>query len=290
MKITFLGLGAMGSRMCAALLDAGYELTVWNRSSAKATELQQRGATVATTPREAVREADTVIAMLRDDIASRDVWLCDEAGALQGMKRGTVAIECSTLSFEWATQLSVRAEDANVPLLIAPVLGSTPSADSRQLIALVGGDVDAFERAKPVLATMTKAALYIGSAAHAAYAKLAANALLGVQAAAVAEVINKARYAGVNATKLFEVLAQTALCSVSANSTARDMLAADFTPKFPIALFEKDLRYFGACQFEQVPITPSVLLTTGDVFKAATLSGLGELHYTALVKLAHTTR
>ena len=100
-KISLLGLGAMGSRMASNLLKAGHSVTVWNGTPDTATALVSAGATLAATPREAATSADFVIAMLRDDDASREVWLSIDNGALAAMKTGAVAIE-SSVSFRQA--------------------------------------------------------------------------------------------------------------------------------------------------------------------------------------------
>jgi 3-hydroxyisobutyrate dehydrogenase-like beta-hydroxyacid dehydrogenase len=97
-KVTILGTGAMGSRMATNLLNAGHEVTVWNRDSSKLPPLAERGARTATSPRSAVKGAEYVISMVRDDEASRHVWLGEDTGALAGMSQEALAIESSTLT------------------------------------------------------------------------------------------------------------------------------------------------------------------------------------------------
>src|SRR5271170_3568286 len=104
-RVALLGLGAMGSGMAANWLKRGFPLTVYNRSRKKAVELEVAGAKFASTPREAAEEADVVLAIVSDDNASRDVWLGDR-GAFAGARRGTVAVESSTVSPCWARELS----------------------------------------------------------------------------------------------------------------------------------------------------------------------------------------
>ncbi|MGH8430981.1 MAG: NAD(P)-binding domain-containing protein, partial [Solimonas sp.] len=100
-KIAFLGLGAMGSRMAANLIKAGHHLAVWNRDTARGEPLAAQGADMVGTPKVAAVRADVVIAMVRDDEASRAVWLDADTGALAGMSRHAVAIDCSTLTVGW---------------------------------------------------------------------------------------------------------------------------------------------------------------------------------------------
>ena len=129
-EISVLGLGAMGSRMASNLLKAGHSVTVWNRTHDAATNLVATGAKRAATPKEAATGADFVIAMVRDNEASREVWLSSDGGALTGMKKGALAIESSTLTPSWtrelggeAAQRGGRSSEAEV----ATFLGVSPS-------------------------------------------------------------------------------------------------------------------------------------------------------------------
>src|ERR1700733_551551 len=117
MKITVLGLGAMGSRMTVNLLKTGHEVTVWNRTPDTAGALLGAGAKQAPTPREAAVGADFVIAMVRDDEASRTTWLAPDTGALAGMDQDAIAIESSTLSPGWVRELGEIAAAKGVSLL-----------------------------------------------------------------------------------------------------------------------------------------------------------------------------
>jgi 3-hydroxyisobutyrate dehydrogenase len=150
-KVAFLGLGAMGSRMAANLLKVGHELTVWNLNPEAADKLVAAGAMKATNPREAAEGNEFVIAMVSNDEASRQVWLDTKNSALLGMQGGAIAIESSTLTPAWVHELSGAMNKAGVALLDAMVSGSTPQAESAQLVFLVGGDADKLRHAEPLL-------------------------------------------------------------------------------------------------------------------------------------------
>src|ERR1700761_3541667 len=139
-KIAVLGLGAMGSRMAANLLKAGHQVTVWNRTPDVAAALVAAGAKQVLTPREAAMGADFVIAMVRDDEASRTIWLAPETGALAGLAKDAIAIESSTLSPSWVRELGGVVAKKGVAFLEAPVAGSRPQAEAGQLVYLVGGN------------------------------------------------------------------------------------------------------------------------------------------------------
>jgi 3-hydroxyisobutyrate dehydrogenase len=284
MRVAFLGLGAMGTRMAASLISAQFDLTVWNRTIERADSLRAMGANIAAQPNEAAAGADVVIAMLRDDLASRDVWTNKNYGALNAMKPGAVAIESSTLSVDWVKQLGAHANARGVSLLDAPVSGSTPSAESKQLIYLVGGEAAALERVRTVLDAMGSATHYAGPTGSGAIVKLMINTLLGVQAAALAELIPLAERAGIDAARALEIIASTSVCSPAAKSMGKAMLTNQFAPTFPIALLTKDMHYateFVATVRANTPISSA----TYSVLKAAQEAGWGEEQYAALVKL-----
>src|SRR6266508_2922425 len=137
-KVAFLGLGIMGGGMAQNLLKAGFPLTVYNRTRAKADPLAALGARVAGTPREAAANADIVIAMVGDDMASRAVWLGAD-GALAGARAGAVLVECSTLSLEWVRELAGLASERKLDFLDSPVTGSKDAAAAGELKLMVGG-------------------------------------------------------------------------------------------------------------------------------------------------------
>ena len=151
-RVGFLGLGAMGARMARRLVDAGYPVTVWNRSASKADPLVAAGATAAASPREAARDADAVLTMLADPDALRAVVEGDD-GLAAGLSGSTTVIEMSTVGpagIEWLA--SALAE--GTPLLDAPVLGSLTEAEGGTLKVFIGGDREIARRWEPLLSVL----------------------------------------------------------------------------------------------------------------------------------------
>jgi 3-hydroxyisobutyrate dehydrogenase-like beta-hydroxyacid dehydrogenase len=282
--IAFLGLGAMGSRMAANLLKAGNSLTVWNRSPGPAQSLQESGAKVAATPRSAATDADFVVSMVRDDAASRHVWLDSADGALRGMTPGSVAIESSTLSLEWIKDLVSTCTAHQVDLLDAPVLGSRPQAAEAKLIYLVGGAMDTVERVKPVLQAMGSAVHVTGKVGTGAAMKLVANALFGIQVAAVAELLGLIQRQGIELARAVEILGATPLLSPAAKGAATLMHSGDFSPLFPTELVEKDLGYASHAAAQCNSGVP-LIEATRTVFATALSRGMGAENLTGIVRL-----
>lgn len=287
-KVAFLGLGAMGSRMAVNLLKAGHELTVWNRKPEAAQRLVASGAKSASSPREAAEGNEFVMAIVSDDAASRQVWLEPRLGALAGMKGGAIAIESSTLTPAWVLELANATGKAHVPLLDAMVSGSTPQAENAQLIFLVGGDGKSIDRAKPVLESLGSSIQHAGPVGSGALAKLATNALMGVQLTALAELIGMLKRQGVDPKPVLDAVSATAMWNAHLTRDAESMLTGNFETQFPIRLLEKDLSYTVKTAGGDASM-PTVSAVCG-VFQKAIGENLGDLNMTAVVKLFDTLR
>lgn len=283
-NVTILGLGAMGSRMAANLIKAGHAVTVWNRTAGKAAQLVASGAKLAPTPRATVAGADMVISIVRDDAASRAVWLDPVTGALAGMAPTAIAIEGSTLTVSWARELGTAAATSGIAFLDAPVAGSRPQAEAGQLIYFVGGDATIFARAEPVLKAMGGEVHHAGGIGSGAGVKLMVNALFGIQLAAIGELIGLAKKIGLDAAKAVEILGATPVCSPAAKLAAGAMLAGNFAPMFPIELVEKDFGYV-IDEAGRVGAKVPVSSATREVFGDAKSHGFGADHITGVVKL-----
>lgn len=265
--ITVLGQGAMGSRLADRLENAGFSVTRWNRTGSDLT------------PREAVDGADIALAMLRDDEASRSVWLDPDTGALRGMDKGSLAIESSTLTPDCMRELGQAAADRGVAFLEAPVLGSRPQAEAGALVHLLGGSAEVIERAQPLLEAVGGKQLHAGGVGAGASLKLIANTLFGAQVALVAELLGRSRSLGIDPAQAVELLGMTPLLSPGAQAAAGLMLAGKDDPMFPVELVGKDLSY--AIDGADMPIAKAA----EAVFARASEEGLLDANLTAVHRL-----
>jgi 3-hydroxyisobutyrate dehydrogenase len=274
----------MGARMAARLLAADHEVTVWNRSLAKTELLGRAGAKIAGSPKAAAADAEMVIAMVRDDEASRAIWLDPRNGALAAMRRDTLAIESSTLSVSWVRELAQSAHSRGIGFLDAPVAGSRPQAEAGQLIYFVGGSAGHLERAEPILSVMGSSIHHAGPVGSGAAVKLAVNALFGIQVASVAELIGMARANGIDITRLTEIIGATPVCSPAAKAAIVSMLGGNFAPMFPVELVEKDLGYAKQAATSSGTTLP-VSEAARSVMAAAIAQGYGNEHLTGVIRL-----
>jgi 3-hydroxyisobutyrate dehydrogenase-like beta-hydroxyacid dehydrogenase len=270
--------------MASNLVAAGHDVVVWNRSEPARELLTALGARSASTPREAAFSADFVISMVTDDHASRAVWLAQDTGAASGLARGAIAIESSTVTPDWVGELAGAVIARGASFLDCPVAGSLPQAEARQLLVLAGGDVSDFETAKPVLEAMAGAAKYVGAAGQGIVLKLAVNALLGIQIAAMAEALSYLEKSGLAAAYVIPILATTPLVSPAAIGAAKLIEARDFKPRFPVKLVAKDFRYVvesGRRISAELPMTSAAQ----TLFDRLSDEGFGEENISAVVRL-----
>jgi 3-hydroxyisobutyrate dehydrogenase len=241
-RIAVLGLGTMGMGMARNLLKAGYSVTAYNRTRAKAEALIAEGASVSDTPDAAARDADVIISMLSDDRVSRQVWTGD-AGALNTAKPGTILVESSTVTPAWIGELADLASARNLDLLDAPVTGSKVQSESGQLTFLVGGDSSVLERVRPILDAMSKQVVLLGPVGSGSRMKLINNFLCGVQVASLAEGIAWLERSGLNREQAIQILRNGAPGSPLLGAVSDRMIEATYEVNFLLPLMGKDLHY-----------------------------------------------
>ena len=243
-KVAILGLGAMGRRMAANLLNAGYPVYVYNRSEEPAIQLEKMGAVRVDTPSEAARQADVVLGMVSDNDASRAIWLGEEGGAIHGVDSNTIAVTSSTLTPSWSQELASTMLQHGVAFLEAPVVGTLPQADDGALVYLVGGVAETLEKVRDVFDVLGAKVIHLGPVGEAMKMKLIINAMLGIEAAMLGEMIARIRATMTNPEQKIEMLKALPVMSPLMTRLLGKMLPENYAPNFPIRLVEKDLKYF----------------------------------------------
>ena len=194
--VGLMGLGLMGNPMGQNLLKAGFALTVWNRTAAKAAELVQQGARLAATPREAAAASDVLLMIVSDPPAVEKIlWGAD--GALEGLRSGSTLIDSSTISPDLARREAVACAERGADFLDAPVTGGDWGAKKGELVFMIGGREEVLERVKPVLSVLGKKFFLLGPNGAGQTVKLAMNLLLALEVNALAESLALAAAAGV---------------------------------------------------------------------------------------------
>ncbi|NDH18145.1 MAG: NAD(P)-dependent oxidoreductase [Actinobacteria bacterium] len=210
--IGFIGLGDMGQVIVPRLLDAGHTVRGWNRTPGKSAELEARGMFVAATPAEASKESDVVLSIVTDGAAVREVAL-GETGIAEGLSPDAVYADMSTISPEVSREVSAAFADRGLVMLDAPLSGSPVTVREGKASVMVGGDEDAYGRAREVLLAIGPKVTYIGGSGLAVQAKLSINLLLMVEVIAFGEAVALAERGGVDRN----VMVQAILDSVAAS-------------------------------------------------------------------------
>lgn len=281
-KVALIGLGAMGAGMASQLLKANFPLTVYNRTAERAASVRKAGARVAASPGEATANADVVIAMVSDDSASRQVWT-DRDGAIQRMKPGAVAIECSTLSSGWIRELADSARKRGCEFLDAPVTGSKTHAAAGELTFLVGGEASVLERVRPVLRAMSRNIVLVGPTGSGGLIKLINNYLCGIQTASMAEALALIERAGLDRERAVEILNNGAPGSPLIKTMSARMTARTYEVNFVLRLMQKDLAY-AAREAEVHGVGFNTGLAALKLFEEASDRGWGEKDFSAVVE------
>jgi 3-hydroxyisobutyrate dehydrogenase len=242
-RVAFIGLGRMGRGMAGRYLDAGFTVALWNRSKAKADDLIARGAHWAASPEDAAIDADAVVSMVADDEASRRIWL-GKNGAAAAMKAGTLAIECSTVSYAHALDLSRELCGRGLVYIDCPVTGLPDAAAGGKLTLLVGAKPADLERARPFLAPISSTIRHFGDVGSGTVYKLINNLMGAIQIAGLAEGLAIAEQAGLDIKLVLQAIETGVAASPQVLRHSKRMAARDFAgATFTSALRHKDAAY-----------------------------------------------
>lgn len=289
-RVAFLGLGAMGEPMCRNILAAGFPLTVWNRTPARAGGLVSAGARAAATPAEAAAEADVVLTCLPTQVEVHDV-LTRPDGILSGIKPAAAYVDTSTIDPNASVAMIALCAARGIAMIETPLSGGTVGAVAGTLTMMAGGDPAVLERVRPVLASMAKNIFYVGGPGAGQTLKLCNNLIAGAQTIALAEA-----YAILHATGIDAKLATDVFAVSSANCVAiaqrvpvpgvqpNGPASNDWKPGFATEWMAKDLHLVAEfAKSLQVPLHHTA--TNFQLFTESMQAGYGKLDQSVVGKL-----
>ncbi|MEJ6478314.1 MAG: NAD(P)-dependent oxidoreductase [Octadecabacter sp.] len=240
-KIAFLGLGVMGYPMAGHLQAAGHDVTVYNRTSAKAAAwVAQHGGAMADTPAQAAVGVDFVIACVGNDDDLRGICLGDN-GAFAGMAAGAVFVDHTTVSAQVTRDLHGTAAAAQISFIDAPVSGGQAGAENGALSVMCGGEADAYARAAPVIETYAKICKRLGDSGAGQLAKMCNQIAIAGLVQGLSEALHFAQKAGLDGADVVEVISQGAAGSWQMANRFETMLADKFDHGFAVDWMRKDL-------------------------------------------------
>jgi 3-hydroxyisobutyrate dehydrogenase len=243
-RIAFAGLGIMGAPMARNLLDAGFDVSVYTRTTAKAERFAtEHGARAAKTPAEAAEGRDALVSMVPDAPEVEEV-LFGPSGAADALPEGALVVDMSTTSPTASTGIGRRLSERGLTFVEAPVSGSRPKAEDGTLTIMAGGEHASFERALPLFKAMGERIVHVGPLGHGQMAKLVTNTMGAVNAAALAEAVRTAKAAGLDRDAFLEVAAGSAAASAMLNLKGPPMFEERFEPPlFKLEHMLKDVRH-----------------------------------------------
>ncbi|WP_304413227.1 NAD(P)-dependent oxidoreductase [Thalassospira sp. HJ] len=260
-KCAFIGLGVMGYPMAGHLQKAGHDVTVYNRTAAKAEKwVSEYGGSSALTPAEAAKGAEFVFSCVGNDDDLRSVMLGD-AGMFAGMDKGSVLIDNTTASADVARELYAAAKDMGISFIDAPVSGGQAGAENGVLTVMCGGDQDAFDRAAPVIDAFAKSCKLMGDSGSGQLTKMVNQICIAGLVQGLSEGVNFGVKAGLDMEKVLDVISKGAAGSWQMENRGSTMVENKFDFGFAVDWMRKDL---GICLEEskrngaRLPVTALV--------------------------------
>jgi len=265
-KLGFIGLGNMGSRIAQRLLDRGYELTAYDQDDTKAEALVLNGAVPANDIAELAQSADVILSCLTNDDAVHNVYGGSD-GALAAARPGTVVLEMSTISPASSREVHDQAAKLGIDVMDVAISGSTPAVEQGNLTLLAGGNAELFKAAQPIFAAIARQYFHLGPPGAGTTMKLVVNTLLGVGMQAVAEAVVLGESAGLNRKLLLEVLSHTAVVAPAHFGKLARIERNDYSPQFPLRLMNKDFQLILKVAAEEnvpMPVTEAAFRVNAD--------------------------
>ena len=241
MRVAFIGLGVMGFPMAGHLQEKGCTVTVYNRTRARAEAWQEQyGGRIADSPAEAAETAELVACCVGNDDDVREVLL-GGLGALTSMRQGTILVDHTTASAALARELETAAATREVGFLDAPVSGGQAGAENGQLTIMVGGVQEVFDRAEPILSNYARCVRLLGPAGSGQLAKMVNQICIAGVVQGLAEGLDFAECAGLDAAAVVEVISQGAAQSWQMENRYATMLRGEYEHGFAVDWMRKDL-------------------------------------------------
>jgi 3-hydroxyisobutyrate dehydrogenase-like beta-hydroxyacid dehydrogenase len=279
-ELGYVGLGVMGSSVVRRLLGAGHEVAVWNRTRAKAEPLLAAGASWADSPREVAERSEIVFTMVTNTAAVQAVTEGAD-GILAGLADGKIYVDMSTASPAHARELAERVAAAGARLLDAPVSGTSATVDQGKASLMVGGEAEAFERARPVLEAIGPKVFHLGESGTAVTMKIAINLSLAVQMLAFSEGLLLAEKSGIPRERAVEVMLASVIASPMVAYRGPLVLGHPEEVWFDCHMMQKDMNLALELGRElEVPLPTTAV--TNELLSAANGMGIGGRDFAVL--------
>lgn len=281
-RLGFIGLGLMGSRLTRRLHSSGWNVRAWNRSPEPARELSQQGVPIAASVASLVADSDVILSCLANDAAVHSVYF-DSGAVFSAAKAGAIVLEMSTISPQLSRLLHHQAALQGVSLLDLAISGSTPAVEAGTVTLLAGGDQRTFEACTPIYESIAKQWFLIGPGPAGILMKLVVNLLLGVEMQAIAEAVSLGEHLRLDRNVLLDVLSKTTLIPPALTGKIEKIRNGDYSPQFPLRLMSKDMDLVMEAAETSSAVLPAAAVVQSVL--ASSLSANGDLDLAAVASV-----
>jgi 3-hydroxyisobutyrate dehydrogenase-like beta-hydroxyacid dehydrogenase len=282
-NVGFMGLGIMGTAMATRILQAGYPLTVYNRSAGKSEPVANLGAEVASSPRALAQAAEVIILMVTGPEAVNDLlWGAD--GAASVLNENKVLINMSSVAPKYTRELVEKLAPTGVTFIDAPVSGTKKPAQEGTLVVLAGGREDQVKELEPLLLTMGKKVIYCGPAGQGSMMKMVINLLLGLMMEGCAEALNFGKLGGLDLEAMLDTVFSGAMNAPMFQGKAANLRDGSYPPAFPLKHLAKDAKFVVDTAFEiGAPVPAGQMLL--HLYRTGVAQGWGDEDISAIARV-----
>ena len=287
MKVGFIGLGIMGSRMAANLQKGGHQLVVFNRSAEKAAPLVKEGALLAETPAAVAEQVEVLFTMVAHPDAVKEIAFGDD-GFLNRLRPNTLWVDCSTVNPSFSRQMAEEARSRGIRFLDAPVTGSKGLAAKGELVFWVGGPEVDVQACRPLFDIMGRRVVHSGGYGMGTSLKMVVNLLLAEAMMAFSEGMALGQSLGISQAALFEALLGGPVVAPFVANKRKNIEQGEYEAEFPLRWMQKDLHLAAVTAYEQGVALPMANVAK-EIYRLAISSGLGDLDYSSIYEFLNRT-
>ena len=282
MKLGVIGLGMLGNAVALHLLDSGFEVTVYNRTKEKTSQVENKGGNVATSPKEVAEKSELVIIVVKDANAVKQIAF-EENGIIQGKHEKLIVADMSTIDPVESKNISIKFLENNIQKLDIPVMGGPNVAITGELVMMVSGDKESFNYCKKVWDTIANRVFFLGESGVAHSVKLAMNLQITMLALALSEGITLVKKSGVDPKIFLEILNSTYFKTGMSEKKAYKMIDGKYDATFTLANLKKDISTMTNTA-KALGIELPMITKAEEIYENAISEGLGEMDYTGIIE------
>jgi 3-hydroxyisobutyrate dehydrogenase len=281
-KIGIIGLGMLGNAVALHLLDSGFEITAYNRTKEKTTELKEKGATIVTSPKEVAEKSELVIIVVKDAEAVKQVSF-EKNGIIEGNHEKLIVADMSTIDPIESKNISMKFTDFNINKLDIPVMGGPNVAITGDLVMMASGNKESFDNCQNIFNTIANKVFYLGESGVAHSVKLAMNLQITMLALALSEGITLVKKSNVDPKIFLEILNSTYFKTGMSEKKAFQMIEGKYNTTFTLSNLKKDISTMTNAA-KSLEIDLPMISKAEEVYENAIKEGFGDIDYTGIIE------